>query len=411
MRQSVVERFLRYVRVDTQSSEETDSFPSTDKQKNLGRMLYEELKELGAEDPFFDEQYGYVYAAIPATDGGAKKEVLGFIAHMDTSPETSGTNVQPCIVEQYDGGDILLNEKQQIVLSPAQFPELRDYIGKSLIVTDGTTLLGADDKAGVSEIMTMAEELLAHPELPHGRIVLGFTPDEEVGAGVDHFDLQRFGADVAYTVDGGGIGELEYENFNAASAEVRIHGINVHPGEAKNKMRNASLIAMEFNDWLPVEQRPAYTEGYEGFFHLFHVEGLVEEARLSYIVRDHSKEKFEQKKQLLLDLTEFFNKKYGEGTVDTVVQDSYYNMRERIMPEYSYLIEAAKKSMEELGIVPKIQPIRGGTAGARLSFMGLPCPNICTGGHNYHGRYEYCCVESMEQIVQLLVKIATRESI
>lgn len=403
---NVIEKFLRYVKMDTQSSENASTFPSTEKQKRFAACLAEELQTMGASEVKMDEKYGYVYARIPATDGGKKKQVIGFIAHMDTSPETSGANVKPRIVERYDGKDILLQEEKQIVLSPKQFPELLEYVGQSLIVTDGTTLLGADDKAGVAEIMTMAEYLIAHPELEHGEIAIAFTPDEEIGAGVDYFDLEQFGADVAYTVDGGGIGELEYENFNAAWAKITVHGTTVHPGEAKNKMKHAALIAMEFEQNLPREQKPSYTEGYEGFYHLTGMEGDVEKATLTYIIRDHDREKFEQKKEFVNHITHFLNQKYGEGTVITEMEDSYYNMKEKIVPEYFYLVDQVISCMKEVGIEPKVQPIRGGTDGARLSFMGLPCPNICTGGHNYHGRYEYCVVESMEKIVSLLLAIA-----
>lgn len=402
----VVERFLRYVKMDTQSDENSNTFPSTEKQKKFASCLAEELRTMGASQVKLDEKYGYVYAKIPATDGGKKKQVVGFISHMDTSPETSGANVNPRIVENYDGKDILLQEEKQIVLSPKKFPELLDYVGQSLIVTDGTTLLGADDKAGVAEIMTMAEYLISHPELEHGEIAIAFTPDEEIGAGVDYFDLKQFGADVAYTVDGGGIGELEYENFNAASAKIVVRGTNVHPGEAKNKMKHASLIAMEFEQSLPDAQKPSYTEGYEGFFHLTNMEGDVEKATLTYIIRDHDREKFEHKKDLIKHITHFLNQKYGEGTVTATIEDSYYNMKEKIVPGHFYLVEQAISCMEQVGIEPKVQPIRGGTDGARLSFMGLPCPNICTGGHNYHGRYEYCVVESMEKIVELLLEIS-----
>lgn len=403
---NVIEKFLRYVKMDTQSNENSNTFPSTDKQKEFAAYLAEELRTMGADKVKMDEKYGYVYARIPATDGGKKKQVIGFISHMDTSPETSGANVNPRIVENYDGKDILLQKENQIVLSPKQFPELLDYVGQSLIVTDGTTLLGADDKAGVAEIMTMAEYLIAHPELEHGEIAIAFTPDEEIGAGVDYFDLKQFGADVAYTVDGGGIGELEYENFNAASAQIVVHGTNVHPGEAKNKMKHATLIAMEFEQSLPGAEKPSYTEGYEGFYHLTGMEGDVEKATLTYIIRDHDREKFEQKKDIIKHLAFFLNQKYGEGTVTVTMKDSYNNMKEKIVPDYFYLVDQAISCMDQVGIEPKVQPIRGGTDGARLSFMGLPCPNICTGGHNYHGRYEYCVVESMEKIVKLLVAIA-----
>ncbi len=403
----VIEKFLRYVQIDTQSSETSDTFPSTEKQKDLARLLFQELTDLGASDCYMHPEHAYVYAKIPATDGGACKKTLGFIAHMDTSPDSSGTNVKPRIIEKYDGKDILLNEELGIVSSPAKFPELLDYVGQSLIVTDGTTLLGADDKAGVAEIMAMAETLLTHPEIPHGPIAIAFTPDEEVGAGVDYFDVAKMGADFAYTVDGGGIGEIEYENFNAASAKVHIDGVMVHPGDAKNKMKNAAGIACEFEAALPYEEKPEYTEGYEGFYHLLHMQGETESADLTYIIRDHDREKFEAKKAFMETLTAKFNEKYGEGTVTLTLSDSYYNMKEKIEDGYLFLIDAAKEKMEELEIAPKIQPIRGGTDGARLSFMGLPCPNLCTGGHNYHGRYEFVCVESMRKTVDLLLKLAT----
>ena len=409
MAEKVTEKFLRYVGIDTRSSEETGTHPSTEKQKNLGRLLAGELQEMGAADVFFDEKHCYVYAKLPGNlEQGAAGETgtLGFIAHMDTSPDCSGENVKARLVQKYDGGKVLLNPEKQIVLDPAVFPEMKHYVGQTLIVTDGTTLLGADDKAGVAEIMTMAQILLENPEIKHGPIAIGFTPDEEIGEGVDHFDLARFGADYAYTVDGGAIGELEYENFNAAAGKVTVHGINVHPGEAKNKMKNAALLAMEFNAMLPEQQRPDRTEGYEGFFHLTGMKGDEENAQLTYIIRDHSREKFETKKELFLQIADRLNEKYGQGSVEAEVKDSYYNMREKIEPENMFLVEAAKTGMEQLGIVPKIQPIRGGTDGARLSFMGLPCPNLCAGGHNFHGRFEYCVVESMEKIVDLLVLLA-----
>lgn len=404
--ETLVERFLRYVRIDTQSSETANTFPSTEKQKDLGRLLYEELNKMGAKDVFFDENFGYVYAKIPATEDWTGKKTLGLLAHMDTSPETSGKNVNPRIVENYNGKEIVLNKEQNVVLRPVQFPELTNYIGKQLIVTDGTTLLGADDKAGVAEIMAMAEALLTDSSYSHGEISICFTPDEEIGAGVDHIDLQRFGADYAYTVDGGQIGELEYENFNAASAIVKIKGRTVHPGEAKGKMLHAGLVAMEFENMLPKEQKPEYTSGYEGFYHLTQMSGTVEEATLNYIIRDHDKKRFEEKKKIVGQTAVFLNQKYG-AIVEVEINDSYYNMREKIEPEFLFLVENAKKAMEEIGITPIVQPIRGGTDGARLSFMGVPCPNICTGGHNYHGRYEYCCVESMEQIVKLLIRLVS----
>ena len=324
---------------------------------------------------------------------------------MDTSPESSGKDVKPRIVEDYDGGDIYLGDASGLTLSPEKYPEMKAYVGQSLIVTDGTTLLGADDKAGVAEIMTMASYLLNHPEIRHGEISICFTPDEEIGSGVDHIDMARVNADYAYTVDGGAIGELEYENFNAAAATVKVHGITVHPGEAKNKMKHASGIAMEIDSMLPAQEKPQFTEGYEGFFYLTEMKGTTEEAEFKYIIRDHDREKFEEKKKIITAAVAFANEKYGEGTAELALKDQYYNMREKIEDGNLFLVENAKKAMEDLGIVPKIQPIRGGTDGARLSFMGLPCPNLCTGGHNFHGRFEYVCAESMEKITELLVKL------
>ncbi|MGN0505330.1 MAG: peptidase T [Lachnospiraceae bacterium] len=399
---TVLERFLRYVAVDTESVEDADCFPSSEKQKNLGRMLLAELKELGAENPRMDE-YGYVYATIPATSD-KQVPVLGFLAHMDTSPAISGANVKPHIVNNYDGGEIVLNDAEGISMDAEMFPSLLSAKGQDIIVTDGTTLLGADDKAGVAEIMTMAELLLTDTSIPHGTIQIAFTPDEEVGAGVDHFDVEGFGAEFAYTVDGGGLGEIEYENFNAASGRIKLHGRSIHPGSAKGKMVNALLVGMEFQSMLPAFENPAYTEGYEGFFHLDHMNGGVEEAEMFYIIRDHDRAKFEEKKTRFAKTAEFLNEKYGAGTVECIVKDSYYNMKEKVEP-YFFLIENATKAMERLGITPVITPIRGGTDGARLSFMGLPCPNLCTGGFNYHGKYEYVPVQSLEKVVELLLEI------
>ncbi|MGN1148452.1 MAG: peptidase T [Lachnospiraceae bacterium] len=406
----VIDLFLDYVKLDTQSSEETGTSPSTMKQHELAKLLTKELTEMGAEDVVYDKEHCYVYASVPSAKGCENAPVLGFIAHMDTSPAVTDTNVRPRIVENYDGGDIVLNAEKNIVMKRSDFEEsLSLYEGQDLIVTDGTTLLGADDKAGVAEIMAMAEYFLAHPEIPHGKIRIGFTPDEEIGAGPDYFDVALFGADFAYTVDGGRIGELEFENFNAAGAKVTVHGRSVHPGDAKNKMVNAILILQEFQSLLPAAANPMYTEKYEGFFHLDGINGNVEEAVGDYIIRDHDKVKFEQKKALFLQAGEFLNRKYGEGTVEITMKDSYYNMRE-IIKQHMHLIDNAKAAMEELGIIPIVQPIRGGTDGARLSFMGLPCPNIGTGGHNFHGRFEYACVQSMEKNVELLVKIAGKYS-
>ncbi|MBQ3086453.1 MAG: peptidase T [Clostridia bacterium] len=406
MFETVIDRFLRYVKLDTQSQEGSATSPSTEKQKVLGRLLYDELLVMGAEDVFFDEENCYVYASVPATDGGKQNSVLGFLAHMDTSPDVSGKDVKPALIENYNGEDLLLNAEQNIVLQVAEFPELCDYIGKTLIVTDGTTLLGADDKAGVAEIMAMAAYLLAHPEIEHGKIAIAFTPDEEIGAGVDHFDIPRFGADYAYTVDGGVIGELEYENFNAAAAEVVVNGVSVHPGSAKDKMKNACRIAMEFQSMLPQAEVPECTQGYEGFYHLTDMQGDIEKAKLNYLIREHDRHIFEHRKARILAVGDVLNRKYGDGTVQVSVQDSYFNMREKIEPDHMFLVDNAIRAMRELGIEPVIQPARGGTDGAALSFMGLPCPNLGTGGHNFHSRFEYCCKESMEKIVELLVKLS-----
>lgn len=397
----VIENFLRYAVIDTESSEESASTPSTAKQHNLAKVLAAQLEEMGAEEITYDEEHCYVYASIPASVGCEMAPVIGFIAHMDTSPAVTGAGVKPRVIDNYDGKDILLNEEKQVVMKTADFPELVSYVGKRLIVTDGTTLLGADDKAGVAEIMAMAERLLCNPDILHGKIRLGFTPDEEVGAGADHFNVELFDADYAYTVDGGRLGELEYENFNAAGAKVTFNGRSVHPGDAKNKMVNALLLAMEFQRMLPVAENPMYTEKYEGFYHLDQLEGTVERAFSDYIIRDHSREKFEEKKKLFLGVAQYMNDRYGENTVQVAMKDSYYNMRE-IIEEHMGLIENAKAAMEESGVTPCVIPIRGGTDGARLSYMGLPCPNLCTGGHNFHGRFEYICADSMEKIVEIL---------
>ncbi|MDO4296005.1 MAG: peptidase T [bacterium] len=401
----VVERFLRYVAIDTESVPDREEIPSSDKQFVLARQLEEELREMGAADVRLDA-HCYVYARIPATTS-KKVPALGFISHMDTSPAISGANVKPRRVACYDGGRIVLNKERGIVLDPEEFPSLLSYVGQDLIVTDGTTLLGADDKAGVAEIMEMAAYLLAHPELPHGEILIGFTPDEEVGNGATAFDVANFGAEVAYTVDGGGLGELEYENFNAASLKVEVQGRGIHPGSAKGQMKNALLIAMEFQSLLPVFENPMYTEGYEGFYHLDGLKGNVEAAEMDYIIRDHDREAFEQKKAFIRQVEQFLNAKYGEGTVRTILKDSYYNMKEKLAA-HMFLVDYAKEEMEALGIPPIITPIRGGTDGARLSYQGLPCPNLCTGGHNFHGKYEYVCVQSMEKITELLIRLAQR---
>ena len=402
---NATEKFLKYVTIDTRSEEGQEPVPSTNVQFDLANLLVEEMKAMGIADARVDG-HCYVYGTIPATTDKAVP-TLGFVAHMDTAPVVSGKGVNPRIVSCYDGGDILLNEAAGVVMSPAEFPRLKNYLGEDLIVTDGTTLLGADDKAGIAEIMAMAEHLLTHPEIPHGTIRLGFTPDEEVGRGTDFFDVAGFGADVAYTVDGGALGELEYENFNAASAKVYVKGSSIHPGSAKGKLKNAILLAYEFHSMLPPAERPEYTEGYEGFYHLNHMSGEVEDAFLDYLVRDHDREKFEEKKAYLTRVADYLNAKYGAGTVRLELTDRYYNMKEKILP-HMYLIDLAKEAMEELSITPQVIPIRGGTDGCHLSYMGLPCPNLCTGGENRHGKYEFISVRSLEQTASLLVRIVEK---
>lgn len=402
---NVTERFLRYVSVDTQSMDDQDSYPSTEKQRKLAAILAEELADLGASDVNVD-QYSYVTATIPAT-ADHDIPVLGFISHIDTSPACSGADIKPQIIHNYGGEDILLNKELGLVMKVAEFPDLRQYAGNDLITTDGTTLLGADDKAGVAEIMTVAEYLLTHPEIPHGTIRIGFTPDEEVGRGTDFFDVKGFGAEVAYTVDGGQLGELEYENFNAAAAKLRIHGISIHTGSAKGKMINAMHVGMEFHSMLPVFENPAFTEGYEGFFHLDSICGGVELTEMKYLIRDHNMEKFNRKKETMQKIAAYLNEKYGAGTVELNIIDSYFNMREKVEP-HIYLVDIATDAMKEIGVKPIVRPIRGGTDGARLSFKGLPCPNLCTGGHNFHGRYEYISIQSMEKVVELLLKIVEK---
>ena len=402
-----IENFLRYIKIDTCSDSTSKTTPSSMKQHDLARLLVNELAALGASEIVYDEGHCYIYASIPASKGCEEVPVLGFIAHMDTSPAVSGREVKARIVEQYDGRDIVLNERGNVVLKVSDFPEIAQLKGQDLIVTDGTTLLGADDKAGIAEIMAMAAYLTEHPEVRHGKIRIGFTPDEEIGRGTDHFNVELFGAQFAYTVDGGALGELEYENFNAAGAMVTVHGRSVHPGSAKGKMKNAILIAQEFQCLLPVFQNPMYTEMYEGFYHLDSISGSVEETQAGYIIRDHDRELFEEKKALFLEAVDFLNKKYGEGTVEVDMEDSYYNMRE-VIEEHMHLIENAAWAMKKLGIEPVVKPIRGGTDGARLSFMGLPCPNLCTGGGNFHGRFEYACVQSMEKVTELLVLLAQK---
>lgn len=403
--ENVIEKFLSYIAVDTQSKEEMEVVPSTEKQKDLANQLAKELQDMGAKQVRVTE-HGYVYATIPAT---TEKKIpsIGFIAHMDTSPAYSGKNVKPQIIKNYNGLDIAMNASLGLSIKVEEFSDLLNYKGQDLIITDGTTLLGADDKAGIAEIMTMAEYFLKNPSIPHGVIQIGFTPDEEVGRGADFFDVEGFQADVAYTVDGGELGELEYENFNAASAKVYIHGSSIHPGSSKGKMKNALLIGMELQSLLPVFENPMYTEGYEGFYHLDNMSGDVEHLTMNYIIRDHNRKKFEEKKEWIQKSVDFLNQKYGKDTIEIKIKDSYYNMKEKIEP-YMYLIEIAKQAMEELEIEPKISPIRGGTDGARLSFMGLPCPNLCTGGHNFHGKYEFISIQSMEKVVKLLIKIVEK---
>ena len=399
--EKVTDKFLRYIAVETTSDENSTTHPSSLKELDLSRMLVEEMKKIGIADASLDEN-GYVMGTIPANID-RKVPVLGFIAHVDTSPDASGKDVKPQFIRNYDGGDIPLKGVPGLALRVADFPEMLDYKGQTLITTDGTTLLGADDKAGVAEIMTAAEYLITHPEVKHGTIKIGFTPDEEIGCGVDFFDVKKFGADYAYTMDGGAIGELEYENFNAAGVKIRIQGCNIHPGSAKGKMVNAMLVGMELAGMLPVAQRPEYTCEYEGFFHLTGFNGSVEEATMSYIVRDHDMQLFEQKKALMQEVVAFINKKYGD-IVTLEMKDQYYNMREMVEPHF-HVVEKAIKAMEMAGITPKVQPIRGGTDGARLSFMGLPCPNIFAGGHNFHGKLEFVPVESMEKATQVILNL------
>lgn len=396
------ERFLKYVGFDTQSDPESEKFPSTDKQLVLLKYLAEEMKSLGMADVEMDS-YGYVMGTVPASPGYEDKKVIGFISHVDTSPDMNGAEIRPQIVENYDGGDIRLNGELTMTLK--DFPELSFFKGHTLITTDGTSLLGADDKAGVAEIMTAAEYLLSHPEIKHGKIRIGFTPDEEIGRGVDFFDVKRFGADFAYTVDGGFEGELEYENFNAAGAKITIQGRNIHPGYAKDKMINALQVAADLNNQLPAWERPEHTEGYEGFYHLTGLSGGVENATVEYIIRDHSREKFEARKKYLVGVVDFLSKKYGEGVITLHLKDQYYNMREMVEP-HPEVIDIAMKAMEEAGVTPLVRPIRGGTDGARLSYMGLPCPNLFTGGMNFHGKYEYCSLNTMQKALQTILNIA-----
>ena len=399
--EKILDRFLRYVSVDTQSDENSESQPSSAKQLDLLRMLRDELTAMGVEATL--DEYGYVMAKLPSNID-RKVPVVGFIAHVDTSPDASGANVRPQIIENYDGGDIALKGVPGLFLKPSEFPELLGHTGETIITTDGTTLLGADDKAGVAEIMNAVQYMVEHPEFKHGEIRIGFTPDEEIGRGVVKFDVKKFGAEYAYTMDGGEVGELEFENFNAASAKIHIQGRNVHPGYAKGKMKNAILIGMELNSLLPVQQRPEFTEGYEGFFHIISFKGSVEEADFGYIIRDHDRAKFEEKKEVIGKCVAFINEKYGEGTASLEVKDQYYNMRQQVEPYY-FIVEKAVKAMEMEGIEARIQPIRGGTDGANLSFKGLPCPNIFAGGLNFHGKMEFAPLESIEKASRVVLNI------
>ena len=409
------ERLLKYVSYETTSDENSQTCPSSAKELVLADELVEELKAIGVADAHVDKD-GYVYGSIPATKGAENEKTIGLIAHMDTAPAMSGADIKPRIINDYDGADIVLNEKLGVVMDTVTFPQLRNYVGQDLIVTDGTTLLGADDKAGIAEIMTAAAQIIeadkacegnTDEHIAHGKICIAFTPDEEIGRGADRFNVESFGADYAYTVDGGMLGEIEFENFNAASAKVHIKGENIHPGEAKNKMRNASLLAMEFNSMLPPAEIPAHTEGYEGFFHLCGMSGDEENAYLDYIVRDHNMDKFLERKAMLEHITAYLNTKYGAGTVNLDMKDSYYNMREKLEADM-YIVDRAVEAMRENGVEPIIQPIRGGTDGARLSFMGLLCPNLSTGGHNFHGKYEYICIQSMDKMVEIIKSIVCK---
>ncbi|MBQ1222277.1 MAG: peptidase T [Alistipes sp.] len=398
----LLERFLKYVAYDTQSDENSTSFPSTEKQKVLLEALKTEMEALGMTEVVMDK-YGYVMGSIPATKGYETAPVIGFIAHVDTSPDMSGKDVKPRIIESYDGEDIVLNNA--LTMRVEEFPELKYFVGHTLIHTDGHTLLGADDKAGVAEIMTAAEYLLTHPEVAHGKIRIGFTPDEEVGRGVDFFSVEQFGADFAYTVDGGMEGELEYENFNAASAKLTIKGRNVHPGYAKHKMINAIEVASELQQLIPRWERPEHTEGYEGFYHCVGISGTVEEAEVSYIIRDHSAERFEQRKRFMWSAVDFLRAKYGGDVIDLTLKDQYYNMRKMVEP-HPQVIDRALEAMRQADVEPLVRPIRGGTDGSRLSFMGLPCPNLFTGGMNFHGKFEYCSLTTMQKAVRVLVNLA-----
>ena len=400
---TVEERFLKYIAVDTTSDPSSDTFPSTKSQLDFAAALREEMESLGLENVSID-QYGYIFGTIPSTIKDYSGKILGFISHMDTSCAESGKNIRPRIIKKYDGKDIVLNEEKNIIMSPRDFSNLAQYQGQDLIVTDGNTLLGGDDKAGIAEILTAAEYLLAHPEIPHGPVRVGFTPDEEIGQGTDHFDVEKFGADFAYTMDGGECGELEYENFNAAEAVADFNGVSIHPGSAKGKMINAIRLAMEYERLMPSVQRPECTEGREGFIHLDSLQGSVDHARSEYIIRDHDMDLFQKKKKHMEDMARIMNIKYGYEAVSLKIQDSYFNMKEKIEP-HRFLIDNVLKVYEKLGIQPQIQPIRGGTDGAQLSFKGLPCPNLGTGDHNCHGHFEFTCIQAMEKSVEVIVEL------
>ena len=398
---NIVDRFIQYVKIDTQSDENNSETPSTKKQFDLARLVEQEMKDMGLEDISLDDKC-YLMATLPANTD-KKVPTIGFVSHFDTSPDMSGENVNPRIVENYDGKDIILNKSQNIVMSPKDFPEMLDYEGEDLIVTDGTTLLGADDKAGIAEIMNAIQYLIDHPEIKHGKIRIGFTPDEEIGRGADHFDVEKFGAEWAYTMDGSVMGELEYENFNAASAKISIQGRNVHPGYAKGKMINALHVANELVCLLPVNERPEFTSGYEGFFHLVALNGTVDESNVAYIIRDHDRDLFERRKIQMQQAVDFLNTKYNEA-LKLEMKDQYYNMREKVEP-VKHIVDLAFRAMEALDIKPIVKPIRGGTDGARLSYMGLPCPNVFAGGVNFHGRFEFLPVKSLEKASEVVVKI------
>lgn len=403
MQEALIQRFLKYVQTNTMSNEESTTFPSSSVQLDFAQKLVEECKAIGLSDVTLDEN-GYVTATLPANIS-KKTPIVGFIAHMDTVPDYPGNHVQPQLVEGYNGGSILLNAEQNIYLSPEQFPILNELTGETLITTNGTTVLGADDKAGIAEILTAMEYLIAHPEIPHGTLRVGFTPDEEIGHGVNHFNVEGFAADFAYTIDGCDLGELQCENFNAASAVLHVHGVSVHPGSAKNKMKNSLTIACEYQSLLPLLEAPEYTSGHEGFYHLHDMKGDVENTTLHYIIRDHDRDKFENRKQTMQGLVHVLNKKYGEGTIEIEIKDSYYNMKE-VIDQHPEVMDLAKQAFKNVGITPVLEPIRGGTDGARLSFMGLPCPNIFTGGYNCHGKYEFAVVSHMLQATKAIIEIS-----